>query len=261
MHRILLAILLTLVLWPITAGAETGDIKDNRLEESIRRVLKNNPEIIFEAFKGHEDQLYDLLQVGLEKKNKKKIKNRRLNQLKNPKVAALHPERPVWGNADGSISIIVFSDFQSATCSKADKTIRQLLKNHPEAGYRYRHNPLGLHKMSIPTALYYEAIALQSHDKAKQFNHLALENRLKIKKEGVEVLKRLAQKLGTDMIRLQKDISSEKVKKTVQMDINESKKLGFTASPVFLINGVTVTGAVPLQEFEEVIQMIKSEGR
>ncbi len=171
----------------------------------------------------------------------------------------MYPERPVWGNAQGDISIIVFSDFQSATCSKADKTILQLLKKHPEVDYRFRHNPLGIHRMSRSAAEYYEALALQDHKKAIKLNHLILKNRLKIKKNGITELNNLAEKAGADMPRLRKDINSNKVKSIVKNDIQEAKRLGFTASPVFLVNGVTVSGAAPMEEFEEVFKMIRSQ--
>lgn len=61
------------------------------------------------------------------------------------------------------------------------------------------------------------------------------------------------------MPRLRKDINSNKVKSIVKNDIQEAKRLGFTASPVFLVNGVTVSGAAPMEEFEEVFKMIRSQ--
>lgn len=259
MRRLSAFILISILFIANTGHATSPIFEEGQLKNEIRKTLANNPELIFEALKGHEERLYDLLQVGLEKKNKSKIKAGRLKQLKNPKIAALHPNRPIWGNAQGDISIIVFSDFQSATCSKADKTILQLFKEHPEINYRFRHNPLGIHKMSRTAARYYEAMALQSHEKAIKLNHLILRNRLKIKKSGAKELDRLAQKTGANMSRLHKDINSAKVKAIVENDIREAKKLGFTASPVYLVNGVTVSGAATPDEFEEVFKMIRTQ--
>ncbi|WP_415719456.1 DsbA family protein [Maridesulfovibrio sp.] len=234
---------------PQTAGAVT--------KEEVRIILKENPQLIFEALEGYEEQLYDLLQLGLEKKKKTRIRQGRLEQLKNPKVPALHPDRPVWGQPTGKIQIVVFSDFQSASCAKAYKTIRQLLKKHPGIGYRYRHNPLGLHKMSLPAARYYEAMALQDHAKAKKLNGLILQNRIAIKKSGPAKLDELAEICGADMALLKKTLNSPQIDARINADIKEARKFGFTASPVFLVNGVTITGAAPQDEFEEVLQMIQ----
>ncbi|NDV28398.1 DsbA family protein [Desulfovibrio sp. JC010] len=233
-----------------TASAQTVS------KAEIRNILKNNPQLIFEALEGHEEQLYDLLQVGLEKKNKSRIRQGRLKQLKNPKVPALHPDRPVWGAANGKINIVVFSDFQSASCAKADKTIQKLLQEYPEISFRYRHNPLGLHKMSLPAARYYEALALQDHGKAKKLSSLILQNRIAVKKSGIKKLDELAEKCGANMAQLKRTLNSPQVKARIDGDRKEARKFGFTASPVFLVNGVTVTGAAPLDEFEEVLRMI-----
>lgn len=251
------AILLSMVL--ITGGNfSRAEAAPPISAEELRTVFKNNPELIFEALEGHEERLYDLLQVGMEKKNKSRIRAERLQQLRNPKIPKPHPDRPVWGNPNGSISIVVFSDFQSASCARADKTIAALLKKYPDLSYRYRHNPLGLHKMSLPAAAYYEALALQDQQKAKKLNHLILQNRLAIKKQGSKKLDELAKKCGADLEKLHRDLKSGQVKSRIGEDIKEARQLGFTASPVFLINGVTVTGAAPLAEFEEVIRMIRS---
>jgi protein-disulfide isomerase len=231
------------------------------LEPIIRKILIQNPDIIFEAFNGHEDELYDILQIGLEKKNKSKILARRKQQLRNPKIAKPYPNRPIWGDPDSQISIIAFSDFQSASSSKADSIILKLLKIHPEINYRYRHNPLGLHKMSRTAALYYEALAAQDHTKAKNFNHLILENRLKVKKYGIKELENLAIRVGADMAKLKRDINSRKIAVIVDTDIKEAKNLGFTASPVFLVNGITVTGAASADEFEEVFHLLKMQSK
>jgi len=226
-------------------------------KKEVRDIIKNNPQLIFEALEGHEEQLYDLLQLGLEKKKKSRIRKGRLEQLKNPKVPALHPDRPVWGNPTGKIQIVVFSDFQSASCAKAEKTIQKLLQENPGIGYRYRHNPLGLHKMSLPAARYYEALALQSQDKAKKLNRLILQNRIAIKKYGTAKLDELAKACGADMAQLKRTLNSPQIKARINADVKEARRFGFTASPVFLVNGVTVTGAAPLEEFEEVLQMIR----
>lgn len=226
-------------------------------KEEVRKLLKENPELIFEALQGHEEQLYDLLQIGLEKKNKARIREDRLKQLKNPKIAAMHPDRPVWGAQKGKISIIVFSDFQSATSAKADKIIHTLLEKHPNTSYRFRHNPLGLHKMSIPAARYYEALAIQDQSKAMKLNRLLLQNRLAIKKKGTKILDELARKCEADMAQLHRDLNSAQVNARIEGDRKEARKLGLTAAPVFLVNGVTVTGAAPAEEFEEVFKMIR----
>ncbi|WP_027720291.1 DsbA family protein [Maridesulfovibrio zosterae] len=259
MKSLFLPLILVFCIFLVPSVSYSASFSKSEIKNEIRKTLKEEPQLIFEALKGHEEELYDLIQIGLEKKNKAKIRDRRLKQLTNPKLARKYPKRPIWGSANSKISIIAFSDFQSATCSKADKTIIELLKKHPEINYRFRHNPLGIHKMSRPAAMYYEAAAIQNHEQAKTLNHLILKNRLKIKKNGTKELDKLAIAANLNIKKLHQDLNLPEIAKKVDQDIAEAKQLGFTASPVYLVNGVTVTGARTLEEFEEVLEMINSQ--
>ncbi|MBI9111748.1 thioredoxin domain-containing protein [Maridesulfovibrio ferrireducens] len=257
MRLFFISILSITTLFLFSSFAKAKSPLDTSLQKEIKTVLQNNPELILEAFKGHEEKLYDLMQVGLEKKNKTKIRNRQKKQLDNPNIPLSMPNRPLWGNPNGDISIFAYSDFQSASCSKANKIIQELLKKDPKINYRYRHNPQGFHKMSRPAALYYEALARQDHQKAILFNSLLFANRSKINKDGLKELDTLVSKAGGNLPLLHRDIKSVRLFNLVDRDINEAKKFGFTASPVFVINGVTISGAAPLKEFKEVIQLIR----
>ncbi len=53
---------------------------NEQLKDEIRITLEKNPELIFEALKGHEERLYDLLQIGLEKRTNPKFE---LEELSN----------------------------------------------------------------------------------------------------------------------------------------------------------------------------------
>ncbi|SMF36662.1 DsbA family protein [Desulfovibrio gilichinskyi] len=240
---------------PMLAQAETNP--DSTVRNEVITVLKDNPGLILKALKGHEEELYDLMQIGLEKKNKAKIRERQIKQLSTPYMPLLMVGRPVWGNPNGDISIFAYSDFQSASCLKADKTVQELLKADPNVNYHYRHNPQGFHRMSRPAAQYYEALARQNTQKAIAFKDMLFTSQSKINKTGLKELDGLVLKIGGDLARLHKDINSDQVNSIIARDVNEAKKFGFTASPVFIINGLTVTGAAPLSEFQEVIKLIR----
>ncbi|MBW1848983.1 MAG: thiol:disulfide interchange protein, partial [Deltaproteobacteria bacterium] len=41
--------------------------------------------------------------------------------------------------------------------------------------------------------------------------------------------------------------------------IKEADKFGFDGTPVFLVNGVAIHGAVPMEDFEKVIKMVEKK--
>ena len=63
----------------------------------------------------------------------------------------------------------------------------------------------------------------------------------------------IARGLGVDMERLQVDVPSEVVRGRVEADMEEAAAFGFTGTPGFLINGVSLKGAYPAAAFKEII--------
>ena len=45
----------------------------------------------------------------------------------------------------------------------------------------------------------------------------------------------------------------------ISEDMKEARSFGFDATPSFLINGVSVVGAVPIEEFEKVIRLVEEK--
>ena len=55
------------------------------------------------------------------------------------------------------------------------------------------------------------------------------------------------------MSKLKKALKSAKIKKRIDADIAEAQKFQFSGTPGFLINGVSLKGAYPFEEFKKVI--------
>jgi protein-disulfide isomerase len=66
-------------------------------------------------------------------------------------------------------------------------------------------------------------------------------------------LKRNAAELGLDTAKFDACVDSHKLKSTVDADLQAGSDAGVDGTPAFFINGVSLTGAVPLAEFEKII--------
>lgn len=55
------------------------------------------------------------------------------------------------------------------------------------------------------------------------------------------------------MGKLKKDITSESVKEVIRGDMEEARKFDFSGTPGFLVNGVSLKGAYPFEEFKKII--------
>ena len=108
-------------------------------------------------------------------------------------------------------------------------------------------------------AMYFEAIARQSMEKAWKFHDIAFDRREDVAKEKESVLQDIANLLGVDDARLKMDLESKEIADMIGEDLKEGRSFGFDATPSFLINGVSVVGAVPIEEFERVIRLIEEK--
>ena len=109
-----------------------------------------------------------------------------------------------------------------------------------------------LHPMAMSCARYFEAISMQSADKAWAFyDRIFLDQRPLA--EGEPYLQKVAFDLGVDMNRLDQDLRSQTTHDRIAADLKESEQYKFDGVPVFIVNGQLIEGAQPPEKFFEVI--------
>ena len=168
--------------------------------------------------------------------------------------ASAKPEgRIVRGNPAAPVTIVEFTDFQCPYCSNGDRTVSAMMaKYEGKVNLVVKHYPLPFHPAALPAALYFEAIALQSPDKAWQFYDGVFANARRLV-EGEDFLKTVAAGVGADMARLEKDARSPEIYKKIAADKQEFEQAKYDGVPVFIINGKVLVGAQPPAKFIEAI--------
>ena len=168
--------------------------------------------------------------------------------------AAEKPEgRIVRGNPAAPVTIVEFTDFQCPYCSNGARTVSAMMaKYEGKVNLVVKHYPLPFHPTALPAALYFEAIALQSPDKAWQFYDVVFANARQLV-DGEDFLKSVASSVGADMARLEKDTRSPEVYKKIAADKQEFEQAKYDGVPVFIINGTVIVGAQPPAKFIEAI--------
>jgi predicted DsbA family dithiol-disulfide isomerase len=59
-----------------------------------------------------------------------------------------------------------------------------------------------------------------------------------------------------DLDRLAADLKSQQVAAAIDADVKEAGEMGFTGTPGFLLNGIPIRGAYPVEYFENVINKL-----
>lgn len=181
--------------------------------------------------------------------------DQRESEFKNPKKPKVSADRAVLGSLSAPIIIVAYSDFQCPYCSRGASTIEEVRKKYgKKVAFIFKHLPLPFHSMAQPAAEYFEAIAIQEPAKAYKFHDEVFKNQQELQSGGEKLLADIAKKVGADMERLKKDLKSPKVQKRIEEDKAEAKAFDISGTPGFIVAGVSLKGAYPVQSFEEIIE-------
>jgi protein-disulfide isomerase len=248
------------VLLAMTVGCTSKD--------DIKKMMKENPEIITEAIEANPEKFIDALnnavknaQEGQSKKREEDEKKALEDSFNNPLQAEIRPDETFRGPKDAPITLIEYSDFECPFCSRGFNTVMELMEKYKgKIRFVYKHLPLSFHPQAMPAAQYYEAIRLQDPEKAWQFHDRIYKEQRKLQ-NGESFLKSVAKDLKVDMKKLEKDVNSEAVKKRIAEDMEEAAKFGFQGTPGFLLNGIPVKGAYPTAHFDSLIEELKKRGK
>jgi protein-disulfide isomerase len=251
----------TLILSVLIAGSASAEIS----REDLKKALEANPDLVLTALKKADKMKFFEFIVASQQeyqKNKaqeeaKREEAERDKAFKNPLKAEIGANARVRGNEKAPITIVEYSDFQCPYCGQGYKNLEQLRKAHgDQLRVVFKNFPLSFHPLAMPAAQWFEAIALQSPDKAWTFHDTLFEHQDKL---GEDYFKALAKDMKLDVEKAAKDAKSDAVKNKIEADIVEAKKFGIEGTPAYLINGVPLRGAYPIDAFEQIIAKLQGE--
>lgn len=234
-------------------------------DKAVRQAIDSDPKIVFDAIERNPEQFVETVNRSVQNAQRKQYENQAAEarkaqeeELKNPRKPELEDARRLVGDGSEKIVLIEYTDFQCPACRMAHESLTQFKEKH-KGNYQLfvKNMPLDFHPMALPAAAHFEALRLQDRAKAKQFYDFVFTNQKTLADEAF--LKKVAQKTGADMARLERDLKSETVKSVLTKDREEFEKFGFTGTPVLILNGVTVSGAQRLAELERILALTQSK--
>jgi protein-disulfide isomerase len=146
-------------------------------------------------------------------------------------------DQPAKGNADASVTIVEFTDFQCPSCAQQHPVLERIVS---EFGNRVRlvvrDFPLSQHANARKAAEAAEA----AREQGKYWEYIAVlfRNQSAL---GVDNLKQYASELGLDRARFDASLDSGKFAEMVQRDVVDGHKLGVNGTPTFYVNGKRVS--------------------
>lgn len=245
MKKISILILITFAL--ITSCSQKSNSSESNAKDSEKATAQ--------VAKEDTTQVAKISQEEARKKYEMEIKRAMDEEFKNPKQPVLKDSYNYKGAKDAPVTIVTYSDFQCSFCSRGHLVVQDLLKKYSgKVRFTFKNLPLeSMHPYAMISAKYYEAIILQNKELAWKFHDTVFENQQYLYETGESYLKSVAKNIGVDLTKLEKDIKSDAVGNKIKEDMKEAEKMGFRGTPAFLVNGVSVVGAQPIDVFSQVI--------
>lgn len=227
----------------------------------IKQAIEKDPSIVFVAIEKNPDKFMEVVQNASRLAQQKQQEMAGANEakardeeFKNPLKPVIDESRAMFGNKNAKITIVEYTDFECPYCARGSQTIKQVLSLYPkDVRVLVKHLPLDFHPKAMPAARYFEALRMQSTDLALKFHNEIFDNQEAMKSKGEDFMKSLAKKLGANMSLLAKNLSDSKIQQIIDSDVDEAKKFGISGTPGFIINGVSLKGAYPAEEFKKII--------
>jgi protein-disulfide isomerase len=156
---------------------------------------------------------------------------------------------PTQGAAHAPVTIVEFSDFQCPYCGKVHAVLAQLMAKYDgRVRLVWKNQALPLHTNARPAAK--AALAAGDQGRFWEMHDMLLSHQDKLDPAYYEAW---AHDMSLDVARFKADMSSAKYDAILDADSQLGNSLGASGTPTFFINGQKVLGAIPLEEFERLI--------
>jgi protein-disulfide isomerase len=225
-------------------GCTTGTTDNQKLEEQVLQIIRDNPQVIIESVQAYQQQEENQMQASRQAFLQK--------MLTNP--AAVIGNSPTFGAAEQKIVLVEFSDFQCPFCARAHQTIKGFMEKYKgEVTLTYKHLPLtSIHPQAMPAAK--AAWSAQQQGKFWEYYDALFEQQ---KDLGENLYVAIAQNLNLDLAKFNRDRQSKEAEAAINQDVELARQLGINGTPFFFLNQEAFSGALELPEIEQILAKVK----
>jgi len=228
--------------------------------DQLRATLTQHPEILYAAIRAHPQEFVTLLDSAARATSSARQASSEQAEERRIEAEIAHPRQPdlsqgvYFGNPSAPITIVEYTDFECPYCREEHPVIVELFKRY---GDRMRlvvkDMPMPFHPRAMPAARMFEAVAMQDPSKAPKFYDVMYDHQERLVAEGDRFLEETVRSLGLDLARARRDAASDAVTARISADVAEARRFGFTGTPGFLVNGILLEGAYPVETFARII--------
>ncbi len=165
------------------------------------------------------------------------------------------PERDhIRGALDAPVTVVEYGDFECPYCGQAEPVVRELLREHGDIAYVWRHLPLNdVHPNAQQAAEAAEAAANQGA--FWEMHDLLLERQEAL---SFRDLVGYARELGLDAERFQDDLRTRDGSARIAQDVDSADLSGVSGTPTFFVNGLRHYGAYDIATLSAAVKAARA---
>jgi protein-disulfide isomerase len=225
---------------PASAQAQFSADQRREIETIVKDYLLAHPEV-----------MQDVMSEMEKRQQAAEAEKHRAAVVENNATLFNSPHQVVLGNPRGNVTMVEFFDYNCGFCKRALSDMLDLLKTDPNLKFVLKEFPV-LGEGSVEAARVAVAVRMQdvSGKKYIEFHQKLLGGRGQADKARALAV---AKEVGFDLARIEKDMGSDEVKKTIDEDMKLADALGVSGTPSYVVGDELVVGAVGLDTLKEKI--------
>jgi protein-disulfide isomerase len=237
------------------ATAHAASQADADFARRLQQVLQKNPEIVLDILREHSERVLDIAQQGSHIRRIRNMESQWREDLKQPKSVAV-AKRPALGPAAAPVTIIAFSDFTCPYCQQAAEVLDRLMKARPQdVRLIFKHMPHGKDSPARQASEYFIAASLQNDHAPWILYKTFFAEPDKLTTDTQSFLNKAAEQAGLDMKKLATALKTKQISSIIEEDQADAKRLNVEGTPYFLVNNLTIRGAVSYELFNAAVDM------
>ena len=226
-----------IVFWLVSASAEDAatphaPLSKGDVENIVRDYIKEHPLEILNSVDEYQ---------------RSKVSERHKEGLAQNQFALFKEKSPETGNPKGDVTIVEFFDYNCGYCKRVLPTVQQLMDEDKNLRVIFKDFPI-LGPSSELAAKW--SLAADMQGKYFEFHKALLAAHGAINEE---MLSNLAKDAGLDVEKLKKDAQDSSVSDKISKNRQLATSMGLTGTPAFVIGDQVAPGALPLDQFKEII--------
>jgi protein-disulfide isomerase len=233
-----------LLVLPAPSRAQSfSDAQKGEIEKIIKDYLVSHPEVLEEA------------SAELDKRKQLAEAEKARSAIKNHSEALFNSPRQVTvGNGGGDVTLVEFFDYNCGYCKRALADLTTIMKDDAKLRVVLKEFPV-LGPGSVEAARV--AVAVRMQDKGKKyfdFHQRLLNGRGQADKARAL---QAAKEAGFDVVRIEKDMTSDEVKVSLEESLKLAEALGMNGTPSYVVGEEVVVGAVGLDALKQKVNIAR----